>query len=151
MSATEITLRPATAADVEFILRVRREAMRPHVERVYGVWDEKAQHRPLHDPASHDIIELDGEAVGCQWVRRHPDALELVRLYLLPHAHGRGIGTEVVSRLCDEAAQRGLPVRLRVLHGNPAQRLYLRLGFALVRQTDTHVYMERPAPGAGIR
>jgi len=141
-----VRLRPAVEADVEFVRRVQREAMQPHVERVYGAWDESAQRARFERasvPGTHEIIEVRGEAVGCQWVRCHPDALELVRLYLLPAFQGRGIGTHLVTCLCDRARQLGLPVRLRVLRLNPAQTLYHRLGFVVVRQTETHLYMER--------
>ncbi|MHC4955727.1 MAG: GNAT family N-acetyltransferase [Planctomycetota bacterium] len=141
-----IRLRPATRADLGFLRDVQFAAMRPHVERVYGAWDVEAQRERFHantDPASHTVIEWDGEPVGCQWVRRHEDALELVRLYLLPAAQGCGIGTYLVKRLIAEAGTADLPVRLRVLKGNPARRLYERLGFVVIGETETHDSMER--------
>lgn len=140
-----IRLRPATHGDLEFLYRVQHDAMRPHIERVYGAWDEEERRKRFHaktDPASHDIIELDGERVGCQWVRREPDALFLVRIYLMPAVHGQGIGTHVVELLLDRARHESLPVRLRVLKGNPAKRLYERLGFTVTREIETHDYME---------
>ena len=148
MEPSEVRLRPAVEGDVKFVRRVQREAMQPHVERTYGAWDEDAQRARFDSstvPGTHEIIELGGDPVGCQWIRRHPDALELVRLYVLPAFQGRGIGTHLLSRLCDHARQLGLPVRLRVLRVNPAQALYRRLGFAVVQETDTHLYMERTA------
>lgn len=148
MEASRISLRPATALDLEFLRRVRREAMRPHVERAWGSWDENVQRRRFYettDPTTHEVIEVSGESVGCQWVRQHPDALELVRLYLLPEAQGRGIGTHLVTTLCQLAARQGLLVRLRVMRVNQAQRLYRRLGFKVVRETETHLLMERVA------
>jgi len=89
--------------------------MRPHAERVYGRWDADAariRFEALSDPPPHSIIELDGEAIGVQWVRRHPDGLELVQLYLLPDVHNRKIGTQLVTRLLDHADRESLPVRL---------------------------------------
>ena len=148
MDAPQITLRAGDARDLEFLRRVHREAMRPHVERAFGVWDEAAQRRRLYettDPAMHEIIELDGRPVGCQRVRQHPDALQLVRLYLLPEVQGKGVGTELVNRLCERAARSGLVVRLRVFRVNPAQNLYLRLGFKVIGETKTHLPMERAA------
>lgn len=122
--------------------------MRPHVERAFGVWDEAAQRTRFDettDPAAHEIVALDGRPVGCQWVREHPDALELVRLYLLPEVQGKGIGTGLVRRLCERAARSGRVVRLRVFRVNPARDLYLRLGFGVVGETETHLLMEHPA------
>ncbi|HJQ97663.1 MAG TPA: hypothetical protein VJ826_05065, partial [Candidatus Polarisedimenticolaceae bacterium] len=52
------------------------------------------------------------------------------------------IGLLGVDRsLLKEAAQRGVRVRLQVLHQNPARRLYERLGFHAVSETPTHVEM----------
>jgi ribosomal protein S18 acetylase RimI-like enzyme len=146
VEAAKISLRPANARDMEFLRRVHREAMRPHVERTWGSWDEGVQRKRFYestDPATHEVIEVSGEPVGCQWVRQHPDALELVRLYLLPEAQGRGIGTHLVTALCQQAARQGLIVRLRVMRVNQAQRLYRRLGFKVVGETETHLLMER--------
>jgi len=146
VEVSKITLRPAITSDMVFLRRVHREAMRPHVEGTWGSWDEDVQRRRFYestDPATHEIIEVSGEPVGCQWVRQHPDALELVRLYLLHEAQGHGIGTHLVTALCQQAARQGLLVRLRVMRVNQAQRLYRRLGFKVVGETETHLYMER--------
>ena len=51
--------------------------MRPNVERQFGPWDEAFQREAFTsstDPTSHEIVELDREPVGCQWVRSHPGA-----------------------------------------------------------------------------
>ena len=145
----EVTLRRAAPEDLEFIRRAHRAAMRPHIERAWGLWDEEAQRKRFDastDPAQHEIIERNGEPVGCQWVRPHADALELVRLYILPSAQGQGVGTQVVTDLCDRAERECLPVRLRVLRANQAKRLYQRAGFLVTGETETHFEMARPIP-----
>ena len=120
---TRHALRPATSGDLDFLRRVHAEAMRPHIERTWGAWDDAEQRRRLLEttrPESHEIIELDAEPIGCRWVRAHPDSLELVRLWLLPHAQRKGIGAALVRDLLAAAARARLPVRLRVLKVNPA-------------------------------
>jgi ribosomal protein S18 acetylase RimI-like enzyme len=144
-----VSLRPGRPDELGFIRRVHRAAMGPHIERVWGEFDEDTQRARLEtstDPEAHDIIELDGHPVGCRWVRRHDEALELVRLWLLPEAQGSGIGSGLVVDLLDEARAARLPVRLRVLKQNPARRLYERHGFRVVEETDTHYRMRAPAP-----
>lgn len=141
-----IRLRPATADDLAFIARVHRASMRPHVERVYGAWDDAEQRARLEastDPATHEIVELAGEPIGCQWVREHPGTLELVRLYLLPEVQGRGIGSQLLAQLCARADAERVGVRLQVLRGNPAQRFYARHGFELASESSTHFAMAR--------
>ncbi len=145
MTPDSVQLRSASSDDLEFLRTVHREAMRPHVERAWGAWDEASQRDRFTrstDPSTHQVIEVAGAAVGCQWIRRHADSIELVRLYLLPHAQNKGIGTLLVRRLLDEAREAGQPVRLRVLKVNPARDLYRRLGFTVTGETDTHYQME---------
>lgn len=152
MSGPALRLRPGREADLEFLRRLHRDAMRPHVERAWGAWDEADQRRRFDDstdPRAHEIVLLDDEPIGCQWVREHDDAIELVRMYLLPAHQGRGIGTRLVSALRRRAAEAGRPLRLRVLRENPARRLYARLGFAETAETEWHVEMEA-APDAPL-
>jgi GNAT superfamily N-acetyltransferase len=140
-----VRLRPASSDDKEFLWQVMEEAMRPHVERAWGAWDEAFQRERFErstEPATHQVIELDGDPVGCQWVRSHPDARELVRIYLLLGAQNQGIGTMLMRRLLDEARGTRQPLRLRVLKLNPAKDLYLRLGFAITGENETHYQME---------
>jgi GNAT superfamily N-acetyltransferase len=150
-----VRLRPGRPSDLDFLRELQAVSMRPHVERVYGRWDpeeQRARFDASTDPTAHEIVELGGEPVGCRLVRRHPDALELVRLYLLPAFQNRGLGTRLVEELAREADASGLPVRLRVLRGNPAERLYRRLGFEATGRTAAHQSMERRtlvrSPGA---
>ncbi len=149
-----VTLRPATEDDLEFAFAALRAAMRTYVEATWGPWDETWQHRLFADtfvPATHQIIEQSGRAVGCLAVEDKPDHVFLARIFLLPEAQGQGIGTGLVGRICESANRRGLPVVLTILKVNPARRLYERLGFTVVSATETHFRMEcppRPLPAA---
>jgi ribosomal protein S18 acetylase RimI-like enzyme len=110
--------------------------------------DESWQYQRFHEsfvPAAHQIIEESGRPVGCLALEEHPDHVFLARIFLLPEAQGHGIGTRLTRRVCQSAHQRGLPVVLEVLKVNPARRLYERLGFRVVSETDTHFRMESPA------
>ena len=139
-----VSLRTAARSDMEFMLRVHREAMGPHVERAFGPWDEASQRARFLQttrPADHRIVLLDGEPAGCLWVREHEDSLELVRIYLLPEAQGQGLGTRLTREVQERARAAGLPLRLRVLKVNPARRLYRRLGFEIAGETESHLQM----------
>jgi GNAT superfamily N-acetyltransferase len=151
VDASRIELRKGEKRDFEFLWRLQCESMRPNVERQFGPWNEAFQRELFDsstDPASHEIIELDHEPIGCQWVRCHSDALELVRLQLLPAAQRRGIGTELIQRLLRRAVVARVPVRLQVFCTSPARDLYARLGFRTVSRTATHESMEHAAQQA---
>ncbi len=120
--------------------------MRPSVERQFGPWDEKFQRELFEsntDASAHDIIEVDGTPAGCQWVRKHANALELVRIHVLPEHQGSGIGTWCIERLIERSAASGLPIRLQVFRTSRAQSLYQALGFQTVGSSETHLIMER--------
>ena len=53
----------------------------------------------------------------------------------------RGIGTEVVNALIEEAAHAGQAITLGVVKINPALRLYERLGFRITHDDDRKFYM----------
>ncbi|HEX6390541.1 MAG TPA: GNAT family N-acetyltransferase, partial [Solirubrobacteraceae bacterium] len=62
-------------------------------------------------------------------VARDADAIHLVDIALLPAARGRGIGTQLISALMDEARAAALPLTLAVFPDSRARSLYERLGF----------------------
>jgi hypothetical protein len=88
-----IARRPATRADLEFLYRLMRESLGPYVVETYGPWDEAAQcERFLRETLveTHEVVELDGEPVGCLCTSSWRDALKLHRVFLLPAAQAAG-------------------------------------------------------------
>lgn len=142
--------RAGTEADRAFLWALLRDALGPHVEATYGAWDEdwqRAHFEQTTDPAAHEIVELEGERIGCLRLERFADHLALHRILLRPEHQGCGLGAVLVEQVLAAARRAGLPVRLRVFRVSPAVRFYERLGFARVGETDTHFVYERP-PGA---
>jgi ribosomal protein S18 acetylase RimI-like enzyme len=60
---------------------------------------------------------------------------------LAPEFRGRGIGTELLSRLMAEAKNRYHAVSLSVSADNPALRLYRRFGFEIVASSGYSLTM----------
>jgi ribosomal protein S18 acetylase RimI-like enzyme len=144
------TLRPTTAEDRGFLFELHRAAMRPYVEETWG-WDDAEQSRLFaadFDPASFEIVQLDGADAGMLAVEETDEEIWLGAIEIHPHFQSRGLGTEVVRSLLDSAASVGKPVTLRVLHTNPrARALYERLGFQSFREIKTHTYLRaNPRP-----
>lgn len=80
----EIGLRTATAADTEFLYRCLRYALGPYVEQAFGPWDEEQQRSLFFestDPASHDVVSVDGEAAGCTCIPVCADHIEVKRIF----------------------------------------------------------------------
>ncbi|MFN2241756.1 MAG: GNAT family N-acetyltransferase [Anaerolineae bacterium] len=138
-----ITLRPGKQSDYAFLWWLHGATMRTYVEAIWG-WDEAAQRRLFQerfDPARIQILERDGEVIGYISVERNEEYLFLSAIEIAPQVQNRGIGSSLIRDLQDEAARRRIPLRLRVLQGNPARRLYERLGFVATGETETHITM----------
>ena len=137
-------LRPATWDDFEFLYNVLRTTMREHVERIWH-WNDQWQREYFQinfNPDENQIIVLDGKDIGVFGTRRQDDEIYLARIYILPDYQNQGIGTLLLKSLLGQAALEGRAVALRVLKGNPARRLYERLGFETTQETQTHYYMK---------
>jgi ribosomal protein S18 acetylase RimI-like enzyme len=147
-------LRPARADDRDFLLRVYASTREEELRLVDWNDDQKAAfvqqqfeaqdsyYREHYDPATFDVIEVDGEPVGRLYVARWEDEIRIIDIALLPEHRGRGIGTSALRALLDEAAASGKRLSIHVEKHNPAQRLYERLGFAEVADRGVYVLME---------
>jgi GNAT superfamily N-acetyltransferase len=118
-----------------------------YIEQTWG-WDEQWQreyHRKDYDPSRIQIVTLDGVDVGCVEFKRDSEQICLVDMFIRPEFQRQGIGSYLIRRLLAEGRDKGVPVRLGVLKVNPARKLYERLGFRVVGETETHYEMEARA------
>ncbi|MFJ8049581.1 GNAT family N-acetyltransferase [Streptomyces luteogriseus] len=145
-------MRPARPADVEAIAELRAVVMRPDLERL-GRYDEHRVRQRLRDgfsPQHTSIIVSDGTFAGSVTLRPSVSGLWLEHFYLTPALQGRGLGSAVLWTLLARTDASGDLVRLNVLRGSPARRLYERHGFAVETQDAIDVFMLR-RPRAGRR
>lgn len=147
-------LRPAGPADVDEVAELRAVVLRGDLERL-GRFDESRVRTRLRDgfvPAYTRVIEVGGVFAGCVAVRPEADAHWLEHFYLAPHVQGRGIGSAVLGRLLGEADRGSVRLRLNVLRGSAARRLYERHGFVVEREDAVDVFLVRePAARRGRR
>lgn len=146
---SELAFAPATEADFEPLLALRIAVLRADLERL-GRFDParaRARFRAGYDPACLRLILRGGARIGCVALRPAADALWLEHFYLEPAWQGQGIGAAVLRRLLAEADATGLPIRLGVLRGSRAARLYERHGFRSTHEEAWDRYYERPPGG----
>ncbi|MFI6047252.1 GNAT family N-acetyltransferase [Nocardia sp. NPDC051321] len=137
--------RRAELADVEPIAELRAVTLRPDLERL-GRYDEHRVRQRLRDGfmAEHtSVIEVAGVFAGCIALRPADDGHWLEHFYLDPRLQGQGIGSAVLSRMLESCDRAGIVVRVDVLQGSPAKRLYERHGFTVVSETPVDIFMQR--------
>ncbi|MFD6279125.1 GNAT family N-acetyltransferase [Streptomyces sp. NPDC060209] len=139
-------LRPATSEDVEVMAELRAVVMRPDLERL-GRYDEhrvRQRFRDSYAPEHTVVLEAEGAFAGCVTLRPSGDGCRwLESFFLAPELQGRGIGGAVLAELLARTDAEGVPVRLQVLRGSAARRLYERHGFTTEREDPVDTYMVR--------
>lgn len=94
------------------------------------------------------VAEISGKVVGAVWARQMndyghvDDCTPSLAVSLYRDFRGRGFGTlllkEMLNLLCNEGYRQ---VSLSVQRNNPAVRLYVRLGFEIIRETEEEYIM----------
>ena len=145
MSADDpVTLRAARPTDLDFLVALYASTRADEfaamgwpveTERAFMRMQFDAQRRDYeqrHPGAAIDIVEQCRCPIGRLWVAQDARSLTVLDIAIVAELRGRGIGTECLQRVLRRADLAGLDVELQVVVGNPAQRLYERLGFRAV-------------------
>jgi ribosomal protein S18 acetylase RimI-like enzyme len=151
---TDLSLRPATAADVQVLTRLARNSFVDAFAHLYSEVDlaaflreaksEEATAALIADPdGAMQVAERDGEPLAfckigykCGWPdqARGQRVMELKQLYAAASATGTGVGSALMDWAMAALAAAGADeVQLSVYSGNHgAQRFYRRYGFEKV-------------------
>ena len=143
-----ITLRAAQPEDEAFLLKVYASVRADELAQV--PWTEaqreafigmqfaaQREHYHKHNPgATYDLILLDESPAGRLYVARREREFRILYITILPEYRNRGTGTLLVKDLMAEAARAGKPLNIYVESYNPSYRLFERLGFKMIEDTD---------------
>jgi ribosomal protein S18 acetylase RimI-like enzyme len=86
-------------------------------------------YRAQYPNAKHQIVDRGETSIGRMIVDRTDSDITLVDITIRSAFRKQGIGTHLIETLLAEARAGGKQVLLSVAEGNPARRLYERLGF----------------------
>jgi len=155
--AGALRLRPEREEDREFRFRLFCDSRLPEFELLahqvgpaaynqiiqMQFHAQSTSYRAQFPQARFDIVELADAPIGRIVVDRPGDMIHIVDQAIIPTMRNRGIGTAMMRALMDDAAQAGLPVRLKVASSNdPSMKLYLRLGFVPIETAPLYIDME---------
>ncbi len=146
-----ILLKKATEADLPVIQEIAKVTWGPtyvHIigqEQVDYMLDKTYTLTALQEQLAQGhqfLIATEGsKQLGfASYSRNEGDAFHLHKLYVLPEAHGRGLGkllmNEIVSRV---RAENGRQLRLNVNRFNNAKDFYERAGFKIKESVDNDI------------
>jgi len=133
--APEFELAQIPAAQIDLLIRMQFRA-------------QLSAYAEMYPNSCYHVVLLDSKQVGRLWVAPRDGELQLVDIAIHPKLQGKGIGTVLIQRVQQEAARVRLPIRSCVFRFNTGSlRFHQRLGFSVVREDQTHFYLEwRPVP-----
>ena len=151
----KVELRPVTDDDDQFLLSVyasTREDELSQVEWAEGQkesflrWQfdtQRLEYSARFPDADYHVILVDERPAGRIWVGSDEEQMRLLDIALLPEFQNRGVGTTLLRRLMDQAAQGGKVLRHMVfVLNNDAHRFYERLGFRIIDDLGAYKHME---------
>ena len=151
--ASSLTLRNATPSDRPFLLALYASTRADEfaqlgwpveMERAFMQLQFEAQrgdYERRYPGARCRIVELQRCPVGRLWTAREAGSVVVLDISVIAELRGQGLGTECLRRVQRQAVADRLAVDLQVVVGNPAQRLYERLGFRNVGDADVRQAM----------
>jgi GNAT superfamily N-acetyltransferase len=157
-SGAEVSLRPVSAADNEFLLKVYADTRKDELAQVpwsdeqksqflKSQFDFQRQHYEANYPAiEYDVILVDEQPAGRIWISRGAE-IHLLDIALLGEFQNRGVGTVLLRGLIDEAVRVQKPLRHTVFVLNTqAKQFYERLGFVVFGEAGAYLHMEWRGP-----
>jgi ribosomal protein S18 acetylase RimI-like enzyme len=161
-STSGYTIRPITPADEPFLWEALYHAIyvapgdapperdivnRPALARYVRGWGD------ANDLGLIAVAEENQQPIGAAWIRLLAgdnrgygyidDTTPELSVAVLPEYRGRGVGTGLLLHLLQAASIHHPSVSLSVESGNPASRLYRRLGFEIVSTSGTSLLMRK--------
>jgi len=121
----------------------------PEAQSAFLDQQHRAQHRHYRHAYPEGqwlIVERGADAIGRLYLADAATEIHLIDISLVAQERGKGLGGAILADLLAHAAALGKGIELYVESFNPAQRLYLRLGFATVEDSGIYQRMIWRAP-----
>ena len=135
------TLRQATAGDIDLLDRIYTENMKKYVEKVYS-WNPTL-FRDRFKPQDYRVLVTEKKIIGFIKVVVSEADIYLGEIQIVKDWQNQGIGTNIIKAITKTAQLDKKKIWLKVVNGNPAEKLYRRLGFTVFEESFTHKKMSK--------
>jgi ribosomal protein S18 acetylase RimI-like enzyme len=102
---------------------------------------QQKSYRTQYPAMECNIILHEGKKAGRLMTAETGGDLVVIDLTLLPEFQNRGLGSSLLAKMQQKAANINLPLRLSVFNGNRARRLYEKIGFRAVENNEMYTIM----------
>lgn len=134
-------LRPLVDSELNDVYDIKKKSNYDYIQDIWG-WDEDYQYNDFItslDRLCLKIIEKNGEILGFLELHESLDKINIREIHLLDEFQGFGIGSDIINKVLKEARSKNKSVEIGCFKSNKgAFKLYSKLGFNLVEETDTH-------------
>lgn len=112
---------------------------------------QHAHYRKHYPEADWLVVQRAGQDIGRLYIERWPSQHRIIDIAFLPAHRRKGYGTALLRDLIDEAWLAGKSASIHVEKNNPARRLYVELGFAVVEDKGVYDLMACARAGESAR
>ena len=135
----QYTIHKATPIDIDILDLIHTENMKDYVEKNYSWNPQLFRDRFISD--EYQVIEIDNIVIGFMKIISSEAKIYLGEIQISKDFQNQGIGTSLIQSVIQEARSNNKKLWLKVLKGNPAKKLYQRLGFTKLKESSTHSIM----------
>jgi GNAT superfamily N-acetyltransferase len=142
-------LRAFTDHDIDFLKKVYFSVREDEMKQL-GHWTDEmkiaflthqfnAQHthyQQNYTEANYWVIERNKEGIGRLYYDESGDKISIIDIALLPEYRSKGLGEGILKTIFERAKAIEKNIEIHVESFNPAMRLYYRLGFKKVSETN---------------
>lgn len=140
----EIAARAALPQDRDAIRQLYEQAMRDHIETLWG-WEQSWQDNDFNNAFQSSltyVLESGATLLGYFQIDQNEKHDHLRMLILKPSARSEGVGAKVLSQILEITHDNGKTLLLRVFKSNVnAKRFYEREGWAVLAEEDSFFLM----------
>jgi ribosomal protein S18 acetylase RimI-like enzyme len=154
MSAPDITFRPITSEDTDFLYTVYANTRTEELAVVEWTESQKDAFLRAQFNAQHQayqgtyrggdflVILMNDRPIGRLYLARWEQEIRIIDIALLPECRNAGIGSTILKDILVEGSRGGRRVTIHVEMFNPALPLYQRLGFRTLGEHGVYYFME---------
>ena len=138
------SLESATTNEKDFIYNLKKLCNYDYVNEIWG-WNEDYQIKDFNNDfilGNFHIVKADNQNVGFLELYEIENNINITEIHLLTNYRGKGIGSDIIKSVIERAKQQGKSVTTGCFKKNTnAKDLYIRLGFKVEKETNTHFEM----------